>query len=330
MEVLRGNVVTPYETIIDGGVVVENGLIAAVLRGQEFPSDISVTHSKDAYILPGFVDIHNHGGVGRDFMDATHEAFSAIAGYLAEHGVTTALAATTAAPVESILACLRVFREYRNHPSGGCRLWGIHLEGPFLSVRNRGAHPEAFLRTPRDGYDFVVENADVIKIATVAPELEGMIRMIRSLRDVGIVTSGGHDDAAEVEIKEAIDAGMRHTTHIYCAMSTLPKRGGVRQTGLCEAAMTDDRLTTEMIADNHHVPPTLAKMIYRCKGVDRVCLVSDCIRAGGMSLEEGQPFKLGAPGAEGQEVVIVDGIAMVPDKTKYAGSVQSLDRMIAR
>jgi N-acetylglucosamine-6-phosphate deacetylase len=277
--------------------------------------------------MPGLVDIHNHGGMGYDYMDAAREAYEGISLYLASHGVTTALAATASAPVQDIVACLESFRQYRANPGPGCRLAGIHLEGPFISVKNRGAQPEGSLRTPRDGYGFVLDHADVIRMATVSPELPGMHDMIRELRRAGIVVAGGHDDAVDREIMQAIDAGMTHTTHIYCAMSTLPKRGAIRHAGLCEVAMTDDRLTTEMIADNHHVPPILANMIYRCKGVDRLCLVSDCIRAGGMS-PGSRPFNLGRPGKGGQPVIIVDDIAMLPDKSRYAGSIQSLDRMI--
>ena len=328
MELLKGNVVTPFEVIPGGGVVISDGRIVEILPGNGAPRSAAVTDAGDGYVMPGLVDIHNHGGMGLDYMDATEEAFQGISRHLAAHGVTTALAATAAASVDAILACLQSYRRWLARPAQGCRLVGIHLEGPFLSHANRGAQPEASLRVPRDGYGFILEHADVIRMATVSPELEGMPEMIRDLRTSGIVVSGGHDDAIDAEIMRAIDAGMTHTTHIYCAMSTLPKRGAVRYAGLCEVAMTDDRLTTEMIADDHHVPPILARMIYRCKGPDRLCLVSDCIRAGGMPPDSSRPITLGKPGEGGQPVVIVDGIAMLPDRSRYAGSIQSLDRMI--
>ncbi len=327
VEALKGNIVTPHEVIPGGVVVISDGLIVEVLRGSGTPENMPLTDVEDGYIMPGLVDIHNHGGAGFDYMDATAEAFLGISRYLASHGVTTALAATTSASIDAIVACLESFRSYRAHPGIGCRLAGIHLEGPFLSVKNRGAQSEESLRTPRDGYGFILRYADAIRIVTVSPELDGMPDMIRDLRKAGIVVSGGHDDAIDSEIVRAIDAGMTHTTHIYCAMSTLPKRGGVRYAGLCEMAMTDGRLSTEMIADDHHIPPVLARMIYRCKGADRLCLVSDCIRAGGMPAD-GRPINLGRPGEGGQPVIIVDGIAMLPDRSRYAGSIQSLDSMI--
>jgi N-acetylglucosamine-6-phosphate deacetylase len=328
VELLKGNVVTPFEVIPGGAVVISDGLIVDVLRGNGVPRGTSVTDAGDGYVMPGLVDIHNHGGLGFEYMDATEEAFRVISRYLAAHGVTTALAATDSAPLDAIVACLEVFRQYRSAPAPGCRLVGVHLEGPYLSVANRGAQPEAWLRTPRDGYEFVLQHADVIRVATVSPELDGMTDMIRAMRKAGIVVSGGHDDAIDAEIMLAIDAGMTHTTHVYCAMSSLPKRAAVRHAGLCEVAMTDDRLTTEMIADNRHIPPILAKMIYRCKGPDRLCIVSDCIRAGGMPPDAGRPITLGKPGRGGQPVIVVGDIAMLPDKSRYAGSIQALDRMI--
>jgi N-acetylglucosamine-6-phosphate deacetylase len=329
VEVLKGNVVSPSGVIPDGAVVVRDGRIADVVSGAAVPRGAAVTDAGDGYIVPGLVDIHNHGGMGFEYMDATEEAFEAVSQFLASHGVTTALAATDTAPLDAIVACLESYRRFTAGPAPGCRIVGVHLEGPYLSVANRGAQPQAFLRTPRDGYEFVLEYADVIRIATVAPELDGMPDMIRALREAGIVVSGGHDDAIDDEIMLAIEAGMTHTTHLYCAMSSLPKRAAVRHAGLCEVAMTDDRLTTEIIADNRHVPPVLAKMVHRCKGPERMCLVSDCIRAGGLPPDPDRPITLGRPGHGGQPVIIVGDIAMLPDRSRYAGSIQSLDRMIS-
>jgi N-acetylglucosamine-6-phosphate deacetylase len=232
VEILRGNVVTPYEVIRGGAVVVSDGLIVEILRGNRMPHGGAETNVGDGYVIPGLVDIHNHGGMGFDYMDATAEAFRVISDHLASHGVTTALASTETAPTEAIVACLEAFRRFRSASIQGCRLAGIHLEGPYLSAANRGAQPEAWLHTPRDGYEYVLQYADVIRLATVAPELEGMPDMIRAMRKAGIVVAGGHDDAIDDEIMPAIDAGMTHTTHLYCAMSTLAKRAAIRHAGL--------------------------------------------------------------------------------------------------
>lgn len=328
MRIIKGNIITPYEIIRNGAVVIKNGFIDDIIRNFNAYESTDMTDYGNSYIMPGLIDIHNHGGAGFDYMDATMEAFSAISKYLASHGVTSALATTATAPVKTNITFLRNFRKMSDSVTNGCRLIGVHLEGPYLSVRNKGAQPEEYLLKPdENGYGFILEYSDIVKHITISPELPGMYKMIRDLKNAGIIISGGHDDAVDYEIFPAIDAGMTHTTHIYCAMSSLPKRNALRYSGLCEIALTDDRLTTEMIADNHHVPPILAKLIYKCKGADKVCIVSDCLRAGGLK-DDGSIYYLGQSGEEGQPIIIYDGVAMLTDKSRFAGSVQALDKMI--
>lgn len=179
--------------------------------------------------------------------------------------------------------------------------------------------------TPADGYAWILENRDIVSEVTLAPELPGMPAMIKALYGAGIVVSGGHDNAEPEDVEAAMDAGMRHCTHIYCAMSTLHKTGLHRKCGLCEYAMTSNAITAEMIADNHHTPPQLARMIYKCKGADKLCVVSDAIAAAGGA--EGQWFTLGS-GENGTKVFVEGGVAIMEDKTHYAGSVQALDQMV--
>ena len=259
-------------------------------------------------------------------MESTEETFSLVSQYLAEHGVTTAQCATVTAPIPQTLDFLNAFRVWKKRgEEPGCRFTGVHLEGPYISVKNKGAHPEESLLIPEDGYAWVLENRDVVAEMTLAPELPGMPQMIKALSEAGIVVSGGHDDAEPEDIEGAMDAGMTHCTHIYCAMSTLHKTGLQRRCGLCEYAMSDNRITAEMIADNHHTPPQLAQMIYKCKGADKVCVVSDAIAAAGG--KDGQWFELGS-GDGCTKVFVEDGVAIMEDKTHYAGSVQALDQMV--
>lgn len=182
------------------------------------------------------------------------------------------------------------------------------------------------LLTPEDGYQWILENSDVIKEVTIAPELPGMAQMIRDLRAKGIVVSGGHDCAELEDVECAVEQGMAHCTHIYCAMSTLHKANGHRRCGLTEYAMTHDSLTAEMIADNHHIPPLLAKMVYQVKGVEKLCVVSDAIAPSGLP-ESPEVYCLGS-GKECTKVIVENGVAMVEDRSCYAGSVQSIDLMI--
>jgi N-acetylglucosamine-6-phosphate deacetylase len=156
-----------------------------------------------------------------------------------------------------------------------------------------------------------------------------MCDMIRNLKAKGIVVSGGHDDADTSSIEQAVNAGMTHSTHIFCVMSTLHMKNNCRYCGLCEYSLVSDRITTEMIADNHHIPPLLATLIYKCKGAEKLCLISDCLRIGGMP-EDGKIYSLGnSNDISAQKIMIYNGVGILADKTRYAGSIQSLDKMIA-
>lgn len=318
---ITGNIILPGRILYGGKVLCENGIIVGI--SEHFCRETQ----KLPFVLPGLVDIHNHGGMGHDYMEATQEAFEAISGHLLRHGVTTAQCTTVSAPIEQLEAVFRFFNTWRKKENGRrCRFCGIHIEGPYISHKNKGAHPAGALKLPRDGYDWVLENSDIIREITVAPELRGMPEMIEDLCRAGIVVSGGHDDAEPEDVEEAVEKGMRHCTHIYCAMSTLHKTGLQRRCGLCEYAMTHSEITAEMIADNHHTPPWLAQMIYRCKGADKLCVVSDAIAPGGLNEKEGM-FSLGT-GENCTQVFVEDGVAVVGDGSCYAGSVQALDSMI--
>lgn len=317
----NGTIVLPDRLIRYGKVTCENGRIVGI---EEIRQNIP---EHPMLILPGLVDIHNHGAMCCDYMDATEDSFAAIGKYLASRGVTSAQCTTVSAPVEQIEALLTFYRNRCNvrHP-GECHFIGVHIEGPYIAPASRGAHLLETLRTPEDGYEWVLENADIIREITVAPELPKMPEMIRALRRKGIVVSGGHDQAELEDVQQAADSGMTHSTHLYCAMSTLHKTGGHRRCGLTEYVMTHDNVTAEIIADNHHVPPLLAKMVYNAKGPRGVCVVSDAIAPSGLP-ERPDVYRLGT-GEDCTKVIVENGVAMVEDRSCYAGSVASLDRMI--
>ncbi len=321
-EIFIGNLILPDRIVYGGEILCQDGRIVQVRQKQD------CDHADLPYILPGLVDIHNHGALGCDYMDCTDASFDTIAGYLASHGITSAQCATVSAPVEQILQFLQFYRERcaRYTDGNGCRFVGVHIEGPYISLKKKGAHPAHTLLTAEDGYDWVIANRDVIREVTVAPELPGMQKMVRDLTQAGILVSGGHDDAEPEDILAAAENGMRHCTHIYCAMSTLHYTGMTRNTGLCEYVMSHPDITAEMIADNHHIPPMLASIIYRAKGADKLCLVSDAIGPAGLP-QDGTVYNLGT-GENCTKVVMEDGVAMVADRSCYAGSVQPLDQMI--
>ena len=325
METYHGHLILP-DRILPGAVIqCKNGRIAGILEG----NGQSEEGESLPYILPGLVDIHNHGALNHDYMEATDEAFDAIATYLTEHGITAAQCTTVSAPqrqIEELLSFYRKRQTRQKDADRACRFYGIHIEGPYISQQNRGAHQAAYLRTPEDGYQWILDNADIIGEITMAPELPGIGQMIADLKSAGIVVAGGHDDADPLHIEEAIRRGMTHGTHLYCAMSTLHKSGSRRFCGLCEYALIDERMTTEIIADTHHIPSMLAKMVYQYKGAEKLCLVSDAISPSGMPERNGL-YSLGS-GEDSTKVYVEDNVAIVEGQERYGGSVQALDQMI--
>ena len=152
--------------------------------------------------------------------------------------------------------------------------------------------------------------------------------MISDLHNSNIIVSGGHDASIDNEIEEAIKCGMTHTTHAFCAMSTISRKDGTKHLGLNEMVLLDDRLTTEIIADNKHVPALFCKLLFKCKGPEKMCIVSDSLRASGIP-EDDTVYMLGQrkePG--GREFIVEGGVAMLPDRSKYAGSVTTMDTMV--
>ena len=196
---LRGNLILPDRMIRNGTLVVSGGVIEAVLPGS------GAEERPLPYIAPGYIDIHNHGALGHDYMEAEEDVFRSVAAYLASHGVTSAQCTTVSAPVAQIRQVFDAYRHYQKQSkTDRCRYVGIHIEGPFISPAARGAHPENVLLTPeKDGWDWIAENADVVREITVAPELPGMPEMIRALVRQGITVSGGHDAAEPEDIEAA-------------------------------------------------------------------------------------------------------------------------------
>jgi N-acetylglucosamine-6-phosphate deacetylase len=300
------------EGIRDGQeLVVENGKIAEIRQR-------SVAESIDLggnYLAPGFIDLHIHGALGRDTMEASPEAFRAICDYHATGGTTSLLLTTVTAPISEIVDVLRAVRA----SAGGIRqIAGVHVEGPFISKARTGAQRSEFIRDPDShGVDSLLAFADVIKIVTLAPELPGALALIGRLRMHNIVVSGGHSDASDVEARAAFEYGMRRVTHTFNAMSSARRKGIYREAGLLEFALSEPDITCELIADGHHVSPTLMKMLYRAKGPRGICLVTDA--TAGAGLPEGKEFSLA-----GRSCIVSDGVCLLADRSALAGSASRM------
>lgn len=309
-------------------ILTEDGEIAD-LGKFDVPENAEVYDVKGNYISSGFVDIHTHGGAGADFMDATDSAFDTIMKYHLENGVTDVVATSLTASMDDIEKFLECARTYMKKPQKYARMAGVHLEGPFLSLKGCGAqNPEYLMNPGHSNYGFIIENCDIIKTVTISPELDADGKMTHELSKNGILVSGGHDDGVYPEFMPAIRSGMRHLTHIYRAMSGIGTRKDIRDIGLREYGLLDDTLTCEMIADNVHITPQLAQFILKCKGAERTAVVSDSLRCAGMPAD-GRLYTMGPKDDKNSLTVrVADGIAVLAGGSRFAGSITSVHKMV--
>ncbi len=323
MRILAWGVADVYGEERDIALTVEDGKIVSReswTYGQHLePGDVD---AREFLLVPGFIDIHVHGGAGRAVMEGTADALEAVATHLARHGVTGFLPTTITAPWEEQAQALDVAAQaMRSAENGrnGATILGCHLEGPYINPKRKGAQPEQFILLP-DVDDFtraVGTNLDAVRIMTLAPEMPGALEMIRFLASQGIIASLGHTDASYAQVSAAIEAGARHVTHCFNAMTQL----GSREPGVVGAALSRPELTAELIWDNVHVHPASCQALIWAKGAEGVVLISDGIPGAGMP--EGYVFSLGD-----LPVTVHAGTARLPDGT-LAGSLLTLDKAFA-
>jgi N-acetylglucosamine-6-phosphate deacetylase len=282
-----------------------------------------VIDGRGCILASGFIDLHCHGGAGADVNDGTDEAFATTEAYHRSHGITAWTPTLSVDPVPTLVRAFDLVRRaMRNQGPGRAEALGAHFESPYINPRFKGCQAaERLLPFDSEALSLVEANADVIARITVAPELEGVMAAIPRLRELGIVVSGGHSDADAATFREAADRGMTMATHLYNAMSSVHKVGPLRVCGVLEAALTDDRIFTELIADGRHVPAELLKIARSCKGKEKFLVCSDASRAAGFAGKESLYIC-------GQEAMVVDGVAMLKDRSSLASSVTALDGMV--
>jgi N-acetylglucosamine-6-phosphate deacetylase len=295
-------------------VVAAEGKITAI-REQTHPRPKEVIDLHGNYLAPGFVDLHVHGALGRDSMEASTDAFRAICDFHASGGTTSLLLTTATAPMDKLVEALDAIRECRSSDDA---IAGVHVEGPFISKAKCGAQRAEFIQEPSQmAVQQLLEHADVIKRVTIAPELPGALEAIEEFREHGISVSGGHSDAWDEDARAGFDRGMRSVTHTFNCMSSARRRGVYRAGGLLEFALSEPKISCELIADGHHVSATLMKMMYRAKGAAGICLVTDA--TAGAGLPNGSLFSL-----FGNECVVEGGVCLLADHSALAGSVSRM------
>ena len=308
MILTNARVVFP-DGVRDAEIAISDGKIAPSAADRE------VIDLAGNYLAPGFVDLHIHGGRGRDTMEGTADAFRTICDYHASGGTTSLLLTTATAPSPQILDVLRAVRDAIDElPT----LRGVHVEGPFISRERPGAQRAEFICHPEPRLvDQLLEFSDVVRRVTIAPELPGAPAAIERFYAHNIGVSGGHSDAWDEEARAGFESGMRHVTHTFNCMSSMRRRGTARVAGLLEFTLSEPEIMCELIADGQHVSPTLMKMLYRAKGPRGICLVTDA--TAGAGLANGTRFDL-----VGQECVVDGGVCWLADRSALAGSASRM------
>ena len=327
---LIGKIITPYRLISQGAVLVEDNKIMAVGTADQLRHEMAdeVLNFADAYISPGFIDIHVHGGGGRDTMEVSLEALQTIARTHAAGGSTGIYPTTLTAPIETIEEALNVVRTTMNceiTEESGARILGAHVEGPYFNKTQAGAQNPKYLKLPVwDEIDRLL-NTGAVKRISIAPELPYALEVGKMLSARGVIVAIGHSDALFQDVVKALECGFTHVTHIYSGMSVMRRVNSYRLAGVLEATLLLDELTTEMIADGHHLPPSLMKLVIKNKGVDRVCGITDAISAAGLGPGE---YELGGlktvvekEVAEDYEISPPGYVAKLANREAFAGSV---------
>ena len=311
--VIKGNVLTPREQIGGGSVVVEDGRIAEVSEGKA-PQG-RVLDFEGCYVVPGFVDIHVHGGAGEDVMDASDGGLDRLSLFLAAGGVTSFLATTNTDSQERTLKAVREIGEAAKRGTRGARLLGLHMEGPYISMERSGAQNRAHIRLPAldELGQASLEAGGSLRMVTLAPEVDGALEAVRWLASRGIVPAAGHTDATYDEARAGIEAGIRHASHLFNGMRSLHHR----EPGLVGAALDDERVTVELIADCYHIHPAVLRIVARLKGTARTALVSDSIAAAG--LPDGD-YSLG-----GMKVAVRHGKSLLESGTLAGSTIRLCD-----
>ncbi len=325
----NGSVVLPDRILNSGCVLTQDQTIQAVQDSHPKLEASETIDLQGGYLVPGFIDLHVHGGAGADFMDGTEDSFRKVCQAHCRHGTTSLLPTTTVATHEQHLTFLEICRQLKNQGTDSCRILGCHFYGPYFAEPARGCHPAGPVRSPSpDEYNQYLEFSDTICRATIAPELPNAEAFANACRRKNIRCNVGHSHATFEQMEQAIKWGITHVDHLFCAMSdrarlrqtqTFPMRGGVM-----EATLYFDELTTEVIADGKHLQRELLSLAYKAKGPNRLAIVTDCNRA--LDMPDGE--YIFGPLEGGEPILRRDGVGIMPDGKSLASGVMGMDHCV--
>lgn len=304
-------------------VAVENGKITRIAERIDAPATAEIIDGNGQYLSPGFIDLHVHGGGGYSAMGGKDAVVNMCEAH-AKYGTTSILPTTLAAPIAQLKTAIDGIRAAQS-ATDKVHILGVHLEGPFLSPKMCGAQsPENILVPAEHDYADLLSYWDGIKIVGAAPETDGGLALGKAIRAHGAVASVAHSTADYDMAQTAFQNGYSDVTHLYNACTSCHKVGVFRHAGTVEAALCNDEVTTQVIADLRHQPAGVLKLIYKCKGADKMYLITDGLEYAAMDIHEGEEFTQ----ENGMSVVYEDGVMLLSDRSCLAGSVATCDKLV--
>ncbi len=317
IQLINARILTPQGWLKDGSVLIRDGKILEVTNCDLAVIGAQLIDVKGMYVLPGGVEIHAHGGGGRDFMECTEDAFRSATRTHMKYGTTSifpTLSSSTVPMIEQAAETCTKLMEEKDSP-----ILGLHLEGHYLNMAMAGGQmPENIKNPDPNEYIPIVEKWHCIKRWDAAPELPGAMQFGKYITGKGILASVAHTQAEFEDIRTAYEAGYTHATHFYNAMPGFHKRREYKYEGTVESIYLMDDMTVEVVADGIHVPPTILRLVYKIKGVERMCAITDALACAASDSKE----------AFDPRVIIEDGVCKLADHSALAGSVATMDRLI--
>lgn len=317
-QIINGQILTPQGWLKDGSVLINDGKILEITNSDLAVIGATVIDAKGMFIAPGFISMHCHGGGGHDFTEGTTEAFKEAAAAHLKHGSTTIFPTLSSTTFENIrlaaATCDQLMAE-----DADTTIMGLHIEGPYLNENMAGTQWKEFLKNPDpEEYKALVESTKCIKRWDISPELPGAHDFARYMTSKGILTAITHTEAEYQEIKDAFAAGFTHAAHFYNAMPGFHKRREYKYEGTVESVYLMDDMSVEVIADGVHLPATILKLVYKVKGVEKTCLVTDSLKFAGYTGET----------INDPNYVIENGVCKWADRQTLAGSIATADVLV--
>lgn len=317
-QIINGQILTPQGWLKDGSVLINDGKILEITNSDLAVIGATVIDAKGMFIVPGFVSMHCHGGGGHDFTEGTTEAFKTAAETHLKHGSTTIFPTLSSTTFENIrlaaATCDQLMAE-----DADTTIMRLHIEGPYLNENMAGTQWKEFLKNPDpEEYKALVESTKCIKRWDISPELPGAHDFARYMTSKGILTAITHTEAEYQEIKDAFAAGFTHAAHFYNAMPGFHKRREYKYEGTVESVYLMDDMSVEVIADGVHLPATILKLVYKVKGVEKTCLVTDSLKFAGYTGET----------INDPNYVIENGVCKWADRQTLAGSIATADVLV--